>query len=105
VSPIPIPTITNLSCGGTGSISLKTLGGPGPFQYAWSGPKGFKSSDQDITALSAGVYNVTITAQGGCSATASYTVTDPCNGVSFGENAINHKLQEENFLSDPVFSK
>jgi hypothetical protein len=78
VSPIPIATIKNVSCEGAGSISLKTLGGPGPFTYAWQGPKGFKSYDQDITASSGGIYKVTVTAQGGCSTTASYTVTDSC---------------------------
>ncbi len=62
---------TNPVCAGdfSGSINaeaLPTSGSPGVFTFAWSGPNGFASLNQNITNLDAGVYIVTVTSQEGC---------------------------------------
>jgi gliding motility-associated-like protein len=55
---------TNNVCYGTnnGSIDLTVSGdGTSPYTYAWSGPSGFTSTDEDLTNLFAGWYKVTVT--------------------------------------------
>ena len=74
------PTITNVLCNGgtSGAITLNASGGSAPFTYSWtSSPAGFTSTSQNISGLSARDYTVVVTAQGGCTATATYTVTQP----------------------------
>jgi hypothetical protein len=46
-----------------GEINLDVLGGVAPFVYNWTGPGGFTSADEDLTALAAGTYIVTVTDQ------------------------------------------
>jgi hypothetical protein len=86
VSPVPIATNNNISCDGAGSIALKTLGGPGPFTYVWQGPGGFTSVHKNIKVRRAGIYTVTVTSQGGCSDTASFTVENSCKEISVGQS-------------------
>lgn len=43
-----------------GSITLQAQGGKGQYNYIWTGPNGFTSSDRDITNLVPGVYIVKI---------------------------------------------
>jgi subtilisin-like proprotein convertase family protein len=56
-------TLTDEVCGdGTGAIDIDVSGGTGPYTFSWSnGP-----TTEDITALSAGSYTVTVTDAGGC---------------------------------------
>ncbi|NSW45043.1 MAG: gliding motility-associated C-terminal domain-containing protein [Bacteroidales bacterium] len=57
-------TTTNNVCFGDhiGSIDVTVSGdGTAPYTYAWSGPNGFTSSDEDISNLYAGWYKVTVT--------------------------------------------
>jgi gliding motility-associated-like protein len=58
----------NVSCAGAadGAIDLTAAGGNGGFTYAWNGPGGYTSTDEDIAGLSAGTYTVTITDMNGC---------------------------------------
>jgi len=79
VHPIPSATITgaNAVCSG-GTISLSVPAGA--VGYAWSGPSGFTSTDAAIllpnaTTAMAGAYKVTVTGAGGCTATASRSVS------------------------------
>ncbi|MCX7954705.1 MAG: PKD domain-containing protein, partial [Bacteroidales bacterium] len=70
--------VTHVTCQGqnNGAISL-TMTSPGNFTYQWSGPGGFTSTQQNISNLAAGTYNVTVTnnQQGTtCTATASIVV-------------------------------
>lgn len=63
-----------------GSISINIEGGNpyagnNPYLYAWSGPNGFTSDDEDITGLLAGVYTVTVTDENGTTLTTSTTLT------------------------------
>jgi len=80
--PTPVQstaTVTQVLCFGnsTGAIDLVPTGGVGPYTYAWSNG----STNEDINALAAGTYNVTITDANGCTATASQTVTQPAQAV------------------------
>lgn len=73
-------SITDVTCNGNsdGAIDLTTAGGSSPFTYAWTkSGSSFTASTEDISGLAAGTYNVTVTAMGGCTATASYTVNEP----------------------------
>ncbi|GGD08480.1 PKD domain-containing protein [Hyunsoonleella pacifica] len=57
-----------------GAINIDVTGGrpfensPGIFTYtySWSGPNGFASTNQNLTGLFAGTYNVTVTDRSGC---------------------------------------
>lgn len=44
-----------------GSINLTVSGGSGNYNYAWAGPNGFTSTSRDLTGLSIGFYEVTVT--------------------------------------------
>ncbi|MBS1741845.1 MAG: T9SS type A sorting domain-containing protein [Bacteroidetes bacterium] len=72
-------TQNNVSCnGGTnGSINLTITGGTLPYGISWTGPNGFTASTEDISALAAGTYSVTVTSNTGCPATAEVTITEP----------------------------
>lgn len=67
----------------TGSLSVLALGGtpsettPGVFeyQYSWSGPAGFVSTQQNISGLIAGVYNLVVTDANLCVLSLSATLT------------------------------
>jgi hypothetical protein len=77
-----IPTIanvaTNVSCGGAGdgAINLTVSGGTGPYSYQWSNA----ATTEDLTGLSGGSYNVTVSDNGtasNCSYVANFQVTEP----------------------------
>ncbi|WP_310377639.1 PKD domain-containing protein [Flavobacterium sp.] len=61
----------------TGQIFISTIGGrateisPGVFNYNynWTGPNGFNSSSKNLTNVAAGIYNLTVTDNSGCTAT------------------------------------
>ncbi|MFT3885700.1 MAG: hypothetical protein QM724_09790 [Flavobacteriales bacterium] len=56
-----------------------TLHGSGNGSYAWSGPNGFSSTEQNPTVSIAGTYTLTVTGTNGCSSTASAEVTMDSN--------------------------
>lgn len=74
----PDAVIGNVLCGGqaTGSVSLSVTGGIPPYTFSWTGSDGFITANQNISALSAGDYTVVITDDSGCSADATYTVSE-----------------------------
>ena len=89
--------IVNASCNGfsDGSIDISVTGGTTPYSYNWSNG----STNQDLFAVSAGTYSVTITDNQGCVISDVYIVTEPdalvvtavisnvtCNG--FGDGSI-----------------
>lgn len=69
-------TQVNISCNGVcdGSIDLSVTGGTSGYTYLWS-PGG--QTTQDLSALCAGTYDVTITDANSCTTTASVTITQP----------------------------
>jgi len=68
-------TITNNTCfaAHNGSISTAVTGGTGPFTYLWSNA----AATADISDLSSGIYNVTVTDDKACAATNGFTITEP----------------------------
>ncbi len=78
------PVIENSNCGqSNGSIVVSVNGGTNPITYTWSNPL---PSNDTVTGLAAGTYDVTATDANGCSVTASYTITDIV--ISFGTPQI-----------------
>ncbi|MEO8069294.1 MAG: choice-of-anchor L domain-containing protein [Flavobacteriales bacterium] len=63
-------------CDGTddGAIDLSLNGGTGPYTTTWTGPNGFSSSNEDITALAGGTYTVSVSDAGTCSGTWGATI-------------------------------
>lgn len=73
------PTITNpcFSPANSGSIAMAISNGPGPYVWNWtrSGGGSGSGSGTTIMGLSAGTYNVTVTANNGAGCPASFQVT------------------------------
>lgn len=71
----PTPTQVNVSCNGgaDGSASAPATGGTGNLTYNWSNG----GTGSAISGLTAGSYSVTITDQNGCTATHTFTITEP----------------------------
>ena len=66
---------TDATCvGNNGAIDITVTGGVGALTYAWTGPGGFTSTTEDITALAAGDYNLTVTDANGCVLPVTITV-------------------------------
>ena len=68
-------TIGNLACNGdnSGRISLAVSGGTSPYYYTWSN----NAESSSIENLAANEYSCTVSDRNSCSATHSYTVTEP----------------------------
>lgn len=88
-------TPTNVGCAGgnNGAIDITVQGGVFPYSYLWSN----NAITEDISGLSGGTYDVTITDNNLCTVTDSYTISEPaaitssitntnvsCNGSSDG---------------------
>jgi hypothetical protein len=100
---VSVNNVTNILCNGTnsGAINITTSGGYSTaYTYAWTGPNSFTATTEDVTSRPAGTYNVIVTDAGGCTQTATATITQPtvlnttsvisnvlCNGALTG--AIN----------------
>ena len=55
--------ITSTYCDGsdgTGAITIVTSETNGEVTYAWTGPNGFSSTDQNLTGLESGTYELTV---------------------------------------------
>ncbi|OWY24852.1 hypothetical protein C7N43_15525, partial [Sphingobacteriales bacterium UPWRP_1] len=90
VNSLPVASITGATsvCAGN-TINLTANGG---VSYQWSGPNGFTSIQQNIvrtdaTAPMGGMYTVTVTNSGGCTATTNINVTvNPVPTATVGNN-------------------
>jgi hypothetical protein len=49
-----------------GAISITASGGTPPYNYAWVGPNGYTSNEEDISGLAPGLYNVVVIDFNGC---------------------------------------
>ena len=80
VTPLNIDlTGTNIACNGgnNGSVSTAISGGLGPFEYVWTGPNGFGSTDSELNDLEAGTYTLLLSDSAGCSAGSTIEITQP----------------------------
>ena len=69
--------VTQSTCGiMDGEIAATITGGASPYTFDWTGPNGYTSTNQNITGLDDGTYNLTITDANGCTGTSSSNVTD-----------------------------
>lgn len=78
------PVIVNNTCfeSNDASISITISGGipfstGNPYNISWTGPNGFTSTNEDITNLEPGNYTLSITDDGNCPFTTTYTITEP----------------------------
>ncbi len=70
--------VDNLCGGGfEGEIDLTPTGGLPPYTYAWNGPNGFTSTDEDLIGLESGLYQVTVTDAVLCTAVMDVTIAEP----------------------------
>lgn len=71
--------VTDILCAGdnNGSIALTLDGVSGPIDIIWSGPNGFSSTDQNISGLIAGIYQLTVIDEEGCEFNAFYEINEP----------------------------
>jgi gliding motility-associated-like protein len=78
---------TNVLCFGntTGAADLTVSGGTAPYTYAWSN----SSTNEDLSNIAAGNYDVTITDANNCTATATVTITQPSAALSAIINGTN----------------
>jgi len=67
--------VTDVLCnaGSSGSINITVTGGTAPISYLWSNA----AVTQDISGVIAGTYTVTVSDNNSCSATVSYTISQP----------------------------
>jgi gliding motility-associated-like protein len=91
-APLSASTVMNqaVSCfgGSDGSGQVNVTGGTSPYTYTWS----HGVNTQQVTGLSNGTYDVTVTDANGCSTTASLTITEPnaaLNAVASMQQAVN----------------
>ncbi len=100
---------TNVRCNGgsTGSVNLEVIGGTSPYTYAWTASTGITATTQDLSAITAGTYNVTITdnASPKATATSSITITQPAvlaASASFINNLCNGNSNGSITLTTPT---
>ncbi|MEM9917173.1 MAG: gliding motility-associated C-terminal domain-containing protein [Bacteroidota bacterium] len=76
------------TCGdANGSIAITASGGTTPYSYLWSNG----SADEDITTLTPGTYDVTVTDANGCTIEGSYNVSEP-NALQIDDKIPTHVL-------------
>jgi len=58
----------DITCNGAGdgTADIDVTGGAAPYTFAWTGPGGFSSTDEDLTGLGAGSYDLVITDANSC---------------------------------------
>ncbi|MBZ9632516.1 PKD domain-containing protein, partial [Salegentibacter sp. LM13S] len=79
LDPIEVSYVNeDLDCSenSTGSIDISVTGGTGNYTYSWTGPD-FNSTDEDLTGLDEGTYQVTVTDGNNCSVTQEITLSRP----------------------------
>ncbi len=62
---------------GDGAIDITASGGTAPYDYSWTGPDSFSSTDEDITDLDGGNYTVVVTDDNSCDTSRQFSVPEP----------------------------
>lgn len=74
---IALDTIFEASAGqNNGAIEVSVAGGSPPYQFSWTGPDGFSSSDEDLSQVPSGVFSLSITDVNGCTAEQVFEVDE-----------------------------
>ncbi len=71
---IAVANVANQTCAAAGNIDLDVSGGTAPYTYKWN----TGASAQDLSDLTPGNYEVTITDSKGCYVTQQATIVDDC---------------------------
>ena len=95
----------NVTCiGNDGSIDLTVTGGASPYTYLWSNG----STTQDLSALGAGTFTVTVTDANGCTNVSSITLTQSGNLTatltpsSYNENGVSCNGATDGYINTTV---
>ncbi|MBL7827279.1 MAG: hypothetical protein JNJ57_11650, partial [Saprospiraceae bacterium] len=75
------------SGGSDGTINLSVVGSQPPYTFNWTGPNSFSSNLEDLSGLTAGNYQITVTDQGLCTQVASITLSNPAGALSLTATA------------------
>lgn len=72
-------TGTDISCSGfnNGLATTQVSGGIGSYAFTWAGPNGFTSTNEVISGLAPGDYQLTVTDLGDCACTQMVTIEEP----------------------------
>ena len=70
---------TNIACNGgaTGAATVNATGGTAPYTYNWAPGNPTGDGTTSVSGLTAGTWTVTATDANGCTATQSFTITQP----------------------------
>ncbi len=91
-----ITSVTDESCGnGAGAIDVTTNGGSTPYTFSWDNG----ATTEDLSGLSAGSYELTITDNAGCSIVLDTVITNISTGIAIS-NAF---VQNENCTDSTGF--
>ena len=82
------PTAASCTGGATAFINLSVEGGVPPYNYSWTGPNGFLSTEEDIQNLAPGTYQVIVGDQENRATFAQFYVPAPGN-LAIEANTIN----------------
>jgi hypothetical protein len=86
--------------GSDGSITLSTIGTPN-CTYKWTGPNAFSSTNQNLSNLAMGTYNLTVTYPNGCKQTEKVVLCCCKPNTVPSNNTTNYCMG--NVTTDPIF--
>ena len=78
--------VSDVSCNGgsDGVANVTASGGTGPYSYIWSNG----STDEQLSGVPAGTYNVTVTDDNNCTSVSSVVISEPATGVSVSVTSV-----------------
>jgi hypothetical protein len=86
-APSPIQILGNISheiTTGSGAVDLSVSGGTAPYSVSWSN----NAQSEDLNALTAGYYDVTIVDANGCQASSQFEIEDQTSNAGVGQEGI-----------------